>query len=123
MNSFIENITILKLFIVILGNWRISSLVANENGPFHIFKKFREWCAFMCNNNKFCEDLHLYELVECEWCNSIWFCGFTVVLWFFIGDIVLVPLLWLCLSACVIFVKFIIQNLEVLHDLLTKHSF
>lgn len=122
MQQFVEHLTPLMIAIAVLGNWRISSLVSNENGPFHVFKKFRLFCLELCKKNWFCKKLHLYELVECEWCNSVYFCGITIILWYFIGDIILLPLLWLALSACVIFLKFVIQNMEAVLKLLNKLS-
>lgn len=122
VSEFITHLTFMKLFIVGLGAWRVCSLVANENGPWYIFKKFRDWCLHLCATKKWCKELHLDELVTCEWCNSMWLGGVALVFWFFLGDIVLLPMLWCCISAFVIFIKFIIQNLECLLKLLEKLS-
>lgn len=53
--------------------WRISSLFANEDGPFHTFKHLRLYIEKLSENNFFCKAFHLYEGLRCEWCNSIWF--------------------------------------------------
>lgn len=113
-------ITALHLFIVISAMWRISSLFANENGPFYIFKRIRDLCQSLCERNWFCKELHLYELIECEWCNSIWFGTMIVIAWCLLGDVILYPALVLAISAWVIFMKFVIQSLEQLQSYLTR---
>ena len=55
----------LDFVILALATWRLASLFANESGPFHIFKTFREW---ICNNHP-----GIGEGLTCEWCNSVWF--------------------------------------------------
>lgn len=63
----------LTFVISCLAVWRISNLFANESGPFHIFKRLRVRARYLCVNNRFCRRFHLYELVSCEYCNSMWF--------------------------------------------------
>jgi hypothetical protein len=121
-SQFITSLTVMKVAIVIGGNWRISSLVANENGPWYIFKKFRDQCLKWCEKYPWCAKLHLYELVECEWCNSIWFCSMTTILWYLLGDIVLLPLLVFCMSAGVIVIKYVVQTLESICNYFEKLS-
>ena len=112
------HITWLNIFLLALELWRISSLFANEDGPFHFFRKFRDYCKFLCEHNRFCRELHLYELIECEWCNSVWFGTLLTLLWFLYGDRVIVILLPFALSTLVIVLKYIIQGLEKLNTLL-----
>lgn len=110
--DFVNHLTPTMIVIAGLGVWRLASLVANENGAWHMFKKFRRYCARLCRQVKWCRQLHLYELVTCEWCNSVWFGGFTVLFWLIIGDAILVPMFILALSSFAIGVKFVIQNME-----------
>jgi hypothetical protein len=44
--------------------WRLSSLVAKEDGPFDIFLRFRKWAG---TESSFSRGL------VCIWCNSVWF--------------------------------------------------
>src|SRR6476661_9315940 len=55
-----------------LAAWRFASLIANEEGPWLIFKRFRANAEQWCKSYRFCRELGLYELIACEWCNSIW---------------------------------------------------
>lgn len=55
--------------------WRISNMLSNERGPWGFFRHLRYRVYRLCVNNPFCRRFHLYELVTCEWCNSMWFAG------------------------------------------------
>lgn len=110
------NISALPLLIAMLGVWRISSLAANETGPFHIFKRFRVCTEQWCERYWFCRELHLDELVSCEWCNSIWFALPVSAAWYFLGDIVVWCLVPLAISTGVIFLKYVIQTLEQIQE-------
>lgn len=47
-----------------LATWRLSSLLVNEDGPAHVFKRLRVWA-----------ELHsgfLADLLACVWCCSVW---------------------------------------------------
>jgi len=63
------------MFILIaLAVWRISSLVAHEDGPYEVFEKFRHLVGVEYDEeskpygrNQFAKGL------TCIWCNSIWF--------------------------------------------------
>ena len=66
-------VTSLNFILYSLAVWRLSSLFANEDGPFYIFKKLRAICEQLSENNFFCKLFGLYQGLQCEWCNSIWF--------------------------------------------------
>lgn len=105
-------INFLNLFIIISAVYRVSSLFANENGPFYMFLKFRNFCAMLCEKYPFCRELHLYELVECELCNSIWLGALFAVLWALAGNMFVNVCLVLCISTWVIVIKYLIQLLQ-----------
>ena len=105
-------INAINLFIIISATWRISSLFANETGPFYVFVKLREYCNYLCKTNKFCSALHLYELIECEWCNSVWFGTLFTILWLFIGHTFIVIILPLTISAWAIFIKYLVEFMK-----------
>ncbi len=101
---------ILLLFVLPLATWRISNLFANEAGPFHIFKRIRiflrAWCIFGPEHGiKFFCRLHAYELMECEYCNSVWIGTGIVLAYLLIGNYLVIGLSPLALSTCVIFLK------------------
>ena len=71
------NISIIHLILLIAAVWRLSNLLANEDGPFHFFKTLRSKIGRMevrsRRKNGIISKLHLYEGVHCEYCNSVWF--------------------------------------------------
>ena len=107
-------------FYLSLAAWRLASLIANEDGPWQIFKRFRQRAEVWCKKYKFCSDLGLYELLACEWCNSIWIgIGLTLLsLW--IGDAILYIALPLALSTVVIVIKYLVQYLQTAQEVLEQ---
>lgn len=65
--------------VLALACWRMSNLLANESGPHHTFRHVRQWAKRMCRRNAWCKRFGLAELVECEYCNSMWFATFITV--------------------------------------------
>ena len=99
-------------FLLSLAAWRLASLVANEDGPWLIFKRLRQRAEQWCKRYKFCSELGLYDLVSCEWCNSIWIgVGFTV-LYLWMGETILYLALPLALSTVAIVIKYVVQVLQ-----------
>lgn len=109
-------ITPLSLFIAISAVWRLSSLFANEAGPFYMFTRLRRYAAHLEKRNRFCAAFHLYEGLECEWCNGVWFGSLAAALWFTLGDGLIYVLLPLAISTWVIAIKYIIQTLEQVRE-------
>jgi hypothetical protein len=97
---------------VSLAAWRLASLIANEDGPWQMFKRFRQLAEYWCNKYKFCSDLGLHELVTCEWCNSVWIGAGLTLLYIWIGDALLYLALPLALSTVVIIIKYTVQTLQ-----------
>lgn len=96
-------ITFLNLFVLASALWRLSSLVANESGPAEMFKRFRAWADRYEN---------FHEGLCCEWCNSLWFSPVLVLVWYYFGEIVIVAVLPLALSAWVIVMKYVVHTLQ-----------
>jgi hypothetical protein len=105
-------------FYVALAAWRLASLIANEDGPWLMFKRFRQRAEQWCQNYRFCRELGLYELVSCEWCNSIWIGAGLTALYFWIGEALLYLALPLALSTVVIVIKYVVQLLQTAHQFL-----
>jgi hypothetical protein len=110
--------TLTSFFYLSLAAWRLASLVANEDGPWQMFKRFRERAGQWCNNYRFCRELGLYELVTCEWCNSVWIGAILTGLYFWIGESILYVLLPLALSTIVIVIKYVVHVLQMAHQFL-----
>jgi hypothetical protein len=99
-------------FYLSLAAWRLASLIANEDGPWQIFKRFRQRAEQWCNNYRFCRELGLYELLACEWCNSIWIGAGLTLLYLWMGPAILYVALPLALSTIAIIIKYIVELLQ-----------
>jgi hypothetical protein len=105
--------TLDTFFYLSLAAWRLASLVANEEGPWMMFKRLRTVAERWCNNYKFCREFNLYEMVTCEWCNSVWIGIILTALYLWLGKSILYGALPLALSTVVIIIKHIVQLLQV----------
>jgi hypothetical protein len=103
-------------FYLSLAAWRLASLIANEDGPWMVFKRLRAAADRWCNNYKFCRELGLYELVTCEWCNSVWIGIILTGLYLWLGESILYGALPLALSTVVIIIKHIVQLLQIAQE-------
>jgi len=104
--------TLNVFFYLALAAWRLASLVANEDGPWQMFKRLRQRAEQWCNKYRFCRELGLYELVTCEWCNSIWIGVIITVLYIWIGNTILYIALPLALSTVAIIIKYVVELLQ-----------
>jgi hypothetical protein len=99
-------------FYLSLAAWRLASLIANEDGPWLMFKRLRGRAAQWCNQYRFCRELGLYDLFACEWCNSIWIGTGLTLLYLWIGEAILYLALPFAFSAVVIMIKYVVQLLQ-----------
>ena len=99
-------------FYLSLAAWRLASLIANEDGPWMMFKRFRQRAEQWCKRYRFCRELGLYELITCEWCNSIWIGIGLTSLYLWIGETILYVALPLALSTVAIIIKYVVQLLQ-----------
>jgi hypothetical protein len=99
-------------FFLSLAAWRLASLVANEDGPWMIFRRLRQRAEKWCKQYRFCSELGLYELFACEWCNSIWIGAGLTVLYLWLGDAILYVAIPLGLSTVAIIIKYVVQALQ-----------
>lgn len=63
------------MFMIILAfaTWRISSLLAREDGPFDVFSRIRNFIGVVYYDNENCTPKNvLARGIICVWCNSIW---------------------------------------------------
>jgi hypothetical protein len=107
-----SHMSISTFFYLSLAAWRLASLISNEDGPWMMFKRLRQLAERWCNNYRFCREFGLYELVECEWCNSVWIGAGLTVLYLWIGDTILYLAIPLALSTVVIIIKYVVQLLQ-----------
>ena len=112
--------TLNTFFYLSLAAWRLASLIANEDGPWMMFKRFRQRAEQWCMTYRFCRDLNLYELLTCEWCNSIWIGAILTVLYIWLGEAILYLALPFALSTVVIIIKHVVQLLQTTQKFLDK---
>jgi hypothetical protein len=112
--------TLSTFFYLSLAAWRLASLIANEDGPWMMFKRFRERAEHWCNTYRFCRELNLYELITCEWCNSVWIGIGLTALYLWLGGAILCIALPLALSTVVIIIKQIVQLLQTAQEYLNR---
>lgn len=105
-------------FYLSLAAWRLASLIANEDGPWMVFKRFRHHAEQWCMRYKFCRELGLYELVSCEWCNSIWIGFGLTLLYLWIGETIFYISLPFALSTVAIVIKYVVQLLQTAQQFL-----
>lgn len=110
--------TLSTFFYLSLAAWRLASLIANEDGPWQMFKRFRQHAEHWCQKYRFCRELGLYELFACEWCNSVWIGVILIALYIWMGEAILYIALPLALSTVVIIIKYIVQLLQTAQQIL-----
>jgi hypothetical protein len=103
-------------FYLALAAWRFASLIANEEGPWRIFLKIRRFAAHLCKRFVACEKFGLYELLNCEWCNSVWIGVGLTLLYLWIGNVILYVTLPFALSTVVIVIKYVVQALKAIEQ-------
>lgn len=106
----------LTLFVVISAVWRLSNLLANEEGPFLVFKRIRDLADHLTERNRFWRAFRLADGMNCEWCNSIWIATPVTVAWYLLGDVTIWLLLPFAISTWVIVLKYVVQALTTHHS-------
>ncbi len=104
--------TLSTFFYLALAAWRLASLIANEDGPWMMFRRLRKRAEQLCNQYRFCREFGIHELVACEWCNSVWIGAGLTVLYLWLGEAVLYLAMPLALSTVVIIIKYIVEFLQ-----------
>jgi len=112
------HMTLNIFFYLSLAAWRLASLIANEDGPWQVFKRVRQRAEQWCQKYRFCRELGLYELFACEWCNSVWIGAVLTVLYLWIGETILYLALPLALSTVAIIIKYVVQLLQTAQQFL-----
>ena len=109
-------------FYLSLAAWRLASLLANEDGPWMVFKRLRQRGEQWCKQYRFCRELGLSDLISCEWCNSIWIGAGLTLLYLRIGDSIFYLALPFALSTIVIIIKYLVQFLQSAHQFLENSN-
>lgn len=122
-----NNISTIDLVLLIAAVWRLANLLANEDGPFHMVKALRYKIARAEVRSRrkdgFLSKLHLYEGVNCEYCNSIWFGSFFALTYLLAPSLALTLAFPLALSTGAILIKktvFVLGGLDTRLDQLNN---
>jgi len=111
---------LITFLLISIANWRICSLIQDEDGPFDIFLRLRNKIGLtkvedlplneqlLYSNDKFIHDGNFFaKLVECIWCLSVWV-GFGVTVYLGLAKIIkkpLIPIYALASSALTILIS------------------
>ena len=93
---------LITFVILALATWRLASLLADEQGPFDMFARFRYWAGERWVDGRRGSNQFAKGLI-CIWCVSMWVSIILVTLWFFYPASVIIMLPFaLSAMACII---------------------
>jgi len=89
---FVFMVNMIEIAVLILATWRLVSLLANEEGPYQVFEKFRHFVGVRyADENDINSDRYglnqFARLVLCPWCSSVWI-GITWTILFALSQFV-----------------------------------
>ncbi len=98
-------VNILEFLIIALGTWRLSSLLADEDGPFTIFGRLRHAVGVRYDERSQRYGTNeLAKMVMCLWCNSIWLGVVATALYYWQASLTLLMCFPFAISAFAIIV-------------------
>lgn len=95
----------LHILILALATWRLSSLLAMEDGPYQVFHKLRLLTGVEYRDGGVHPRNELARGLVCLYCNSVWIGALATVLYLTIGIEIVWVALPLALSALAIIVS------------------
>jgi hypothetical protein len=100
----------MNLIIYILATWRMSNLLAKENGPWSLLERLRHLLGVRRDDMGNAYTLNsLADGVICTWCNSVWFGAVWAVLAFALPRLAPWLALPFALSAGTIFIGEVLE--------------
>ena len=73
--------------ILALATWRISSLLANEAGPYDAFERLRKRAGTYYDDYSNAQGKNeLAKMLICTWCNSVWVGTLWLILYLAFND-------------------------------------
>lgn len=94
------------LVTLLLANWRISSFIAREEGPWDFMVKLRHLAGVRYDEHSqpYGEN-EVATMILCLWCNSIWLGLFSLALFYFLPTLAFYLSLPFALSAGVVILE------------------
>lgn len=62
---------LLRAVIVGLASWRLASLLVDEEGPWHVFARLRQWAGIPAGPGEIPDGI-LAGILSCIWCATVW---------------------------------------------------
>lgn len=101
-----------------LATWRLSSLFANEDGPFDVFKDIRLRLTRFAVRHPWFYRSKMHRGIQCEWCNSIWFGTVIWIAYLYFErpsmPFIVALFMPLAISTGVIFLKYLREMIEAI---------
>lgn len=101
----------MDILILILATWRLTSLIVNEEGPYHSLARFRHWVGLRYDEMSVPYGTNeLASGLSCLWCASVWCGAAWAVLYWIAPNLTLMLALPLALSAGAVLVDEYVQR-------------
>ena len=99
------------LFVLGLATWRISSMIVEETGPFHIFQwvRFHLGVRYTTTSEPFGTNA-LVEALTCVWCFSVWVGLFVGLAYAFAPSVTMIVCGILSLSTLAVIIEEIVGD-------------
>jgi hypothetical protein len=91
-----------------LATWRLSSMLVEESGPWHIFTRLRKATGITHDVDEkivTVPDKFLAGLLSCVWCCSVWVGAGWAILWLYFPQISVAAAIPFALSTAAIWIE------------------
>ncbi len=80
--------TLSDIILIGLGAWRLASLLVQEDGPWDVFVRVRDWTGMPLGTGFFA------KLLGCIWCTSVWTGTALYGVWLLVPVLSYLPAIW-----------------------------
>ena len=95
--------SLITFFILALATWRLASLLADEQGPYSIFSRFRYWAGERRGVDGRIAGNQFAKGLMCVWCVSVWVSIILSTLWcLWPGSVIISTPFALSAVACIV---------------------
>lgn len=105
------NLDPVVIIVLSFATWRLSSLLAREEGPFDAFSRLRIRAGARYDefSNQYGTN-SISRMMLCVWCNSVWIGLFVTILYYFFPEITIVVSLPFFLSSVAVLIDYIVDD-------------